>query len=625
MVRRGGVDPEQLRQMARALAHRGPDGEGSARFDPFVLEGDAWQAGFSHRRLAVFDPTPAGAQPMTSRSGRTEIVLNGEIFNHSELRRRLPGFPWRTSTDTEVLLELLEREGAAALARLNGIFAFAVWDRERRRLWLGRDRLGVKPVFYRLDKDGMVFASELRAILAGPRFRRQLRLAAVSAYLDFGFVPAPMTALEGVAKLPPGTLLEWHEGETRIRCWWQLPPSAPEPRGGWREGLYARLVEAVRLQLRSDVPVGCFLSGGIDSTLLAALAVRECGELHTFSASFPEAASFDEASHARFAARRLGTRHREIPLTAAEIRRNAPAILQSVDEPFADSSLLPLYLLSRAVRSRVTVALAGDGADELFAGYRRYGADRWLARWHRLPSGIRGRLLEPLLRNLSDDRSTALGDLVRRARKVMGADGLDEGARAFSLARIFGEAEKLRLAPGLAEQARAGVTLFREVRASQRGRDGLDTQLRVDLSLGLPDDMLVKVDRASMAHGLEVRVPYLDHRFVEHAVRLPSELKRRGGRSKLALLDVFGASIPRRIRRRSKSGFDAPLTSWLRSSLRELVRDTLTGERLARSGWIAPAAVTDMVDAHERGAADHSWRIWSLLVLVDWSSRHEVL
>ena len=622
-VRRGGLAPEALSAMARALAHRGPDGEGTVRAEPISIDGDRWQAGLAHRRLAVLDPSAAGAQPMTTRSGRISLVLNGEIYNYLELRRRLPGFPWRTGTDTEVLAELFEREGARVLEHANGMFAFAVWDHERHRLLLARDRLGIKPLFYRADKDGVVFASELRSLLAGPAFERRLDPDAVSAYLDFGFVPAPRTILSGVAKLAPGALLEWSDGESQVKPWWRLPVEAAladAPEAGWREGLYTRLLDAVRIQLRSDVPVGCFLSGGIDSTLLAALAMRERGTLDTFSLAFPDQPRFDESAAAERTARTLGTRHRVVPMRTGDIAREGPSILSTIDEPFADSSLLPVHLLSRGAREHVTVALTGDGADELFAGYRRYSADRWLGRWRRLPAGLR-RGIEPLLRRIPDDRTATLGELARRARKVLDADGMEPAARQFAMARVFDRAWKLRLAPALAEHVDSGYARLCDERDRQGGRDGLDHQLRVDLALGLPDDMLTKVDRASMAYGLEVRVPYLDHRFVEHVVRMPSRLKQRGRRSKVALLDVFGASIPRDVRRRPKAGFDAPLSDWLRGPLRGLTRDTLAPGTLRRTGLLEPAAVDRLLSSHERGEADHAWRIWSLVVLCDWSAR----
>lgn len=625
IVRRGGLRPEWLPAMADALAHRGPDGQGTVAFRPFQRDGDAWEAGLAHRRLAVFDPTESGAQPMRSRSGRTTLVLNGEIYNHPELRRRLPGFPWRTATDTEVLVELLEREGRGALAHANGMFAFAAWDAEARRLWIGRDRLGVKPVYYRADKDGIAFASELRALFAGPSFPRRLDPEAFSAYLDFGFVPSPLSALEGVAKLPPGQILEWCEGRVTLAPWWRLPGAERrEAPAGWREVLYLRLVEAVRLQLRSDVPVGCFLSGGVDSALLAALALRERGELTTFSLAFPDTPAFDESPRARRTAARLGTHHVEVPLLARDVAGEVPRLLEGVDEPFADSSLIPVSVLSRGARERVTVALSGDGADELFAGYRRYRAEHWLARWHRVPAPARRALLEPALRRLPADRSSRLGEMVRKARRVLAVDGLSETERHFALTRLLGDAEKLCVAPALLDRPDAALALLGRHREREGGCDPLDRKLRVDLTLGLPDDMLTKVDRASMRHGLEVRVPYLDHRLVEYVAGLPSERKLRGGRSKAALLDVFGAFVPPDVRRRAKRGFDAPLSSWLRGPLRELVHDGLGRERLRRQGLFDADRVGHLMAEHDTRRADHGWRIWSLLVWSDWSHRHGV-
>ena len=364
-VLRGRLRPDFLQAMACALAHRGPDGEGTALFDPFSDPAGEWQAGLSHRRLAVFDPSEAGAQPMRSRSGRITLVLNCEIYNHPELRRRLPGFRWRTRTDTEVLVELFEAFGPDVLEHVNGMFAFAAWDCLERRLWIARDRIGVKPLFYRATTDGLVFASELAVILRGPRFPRRIDPNSLSSYLDFGFVPAPRTILEGVAKLEPGSLLEWSKGRTQISRWWKLPPASPsaESPAGWRESLYAGLVDAVRLRLRSDVPVGSFLSGGFDSSLVTALAVREHPDLRTYSVHFPEAPVLDESRYARAVARALGTRHREVPVTGEDVVRAAPRILSSIDEPLADCSLLPSHVLACAARQEVTVALAGDGAD----------------------------------------------------------------------------------------------------------------------------------------------------------------------------------------------------------------------------------------------------------------------
>jgi asparagine synthase (glutamine-hydrolysing) len=621
---RGRVERDTLIAMARALAHRGPDGEAVSLEAPFASRGGEWQAGLAHRRLAVLDTSDAGAQPMTSRSGRTSLVLNGEIYNYLELRRLLPGFTWRTSGDAEVLVELLEARGPEVLERVNGIFAFACWNRARRELWLARDRLGVKPLFYSADARGIAFASELRALLRVPHISRGVDWDALSAYLDFGFVPAPKSLVRGVEKLPAGALLRWTPAGARVTEWWRVP-DPPEPGGdfaSWREGMYARLVDSVRLQLRSHVPVGTFLSGGVDSTLVTALATRELGPIDTFAVVYPENPLLDEGRFARVAARALGTRHVELPVHAADVRDAAPGLLGAIDEPFADSSFIPVQLLSRAARQRITVALSGDGADELFAGYRRYRADRWLARWQCVPAVVRDRIGSSLRTRLRADRSTRSGEFVRRARKVLAVEGLSEGVRALALARIFDDVEKRLLVPGLNGASSFGLDHLLGVRRRVGGRDALDRQLRTDVSLALPDDMLVKVDRASMAHGLEVRVPFLDHRVVEHALALPTGRKLRGRGSKPALLDVFGASLPRVVRRRRKAGFDAPLTGWLRGPLRELVRDVLDPRRVAATGVLDPSRVTQLIDAHESGSADHAWRIWSLLVLCDWSTHH---
>jgi asparagine synthase (glutamine-hydrolysing) len=620
IVARGEIEEADLSAMAATLVHRGPDGEGQLRCAPFQAGGETWQAGLAHRRLAVFDPTPAGAQPMRSRSGRTWIALNGEIYNHQELRRHLSGLAFRSGTDTEVLLELIEAVGIEnALQRTNGIFALAVWDNVARRLWLARDRLGIKPLFYSASAAGVRFASELRALLVGREAPRRVDPIALSEYLDFGFVPAPRTIVQEVSKLPPGSLLSWSEGEHRVFEWWSLPLATENREDpGWREGLYSRLSDAVRLQLRSDVPVGCLLSGGVDSTIVTALAVREAGPLDTFSARFPEWPHLDEGEYARTVARSLGTRHHEVPLTAQEVKCFAPALLDALDEPFADSSLLAMSLLSKSARHSVTVALSGDGADELFAGYRRYQSTRWLARWRRLPAPLRAYVAEPMLRRMRENRGTRRGELVRRARKVLACAELPPDAQALALARIFGAEEKRRLVPWMGEPLEAGLRRMTNLRAMACGRDELDTRLRVDLRLGLPDDMLTKVDRASMAHGLEVRVPFLDHRVVEYACALPSRLKLRGARSKIALLDVFGAELPAKVRRRAKAGFDAPIGAWLRGPLRSLVRDTLSPGSLARAGWLSGPAVQALVLDHETGRADHAWRVWSLLVLQRW-------
>jgi asparagine synthase (glutamine-hydrolysing) len=603
------VDPGILRRMSDLLAHRGPDGEG------------IWQdgaIGLAHRRLAIVDLSDAARQPMTAEDPRVRVVCNGEIYDFRELRAELEarGHRFRTRADTEVLLAAYAAYGTECLSRLRGMFAFALWDGGRRRLLLARDRVGKKPLYYRLDGDGIAFASEPKAFLAEPDFEARPDAAALYDYLTYHYVPTPGSAFAGVHRVPPGHCLVVEDGVVRLERYWRLryQPKRPRSEDDAAVELLDRLRGAVRRRLVADVPVGAFLSGGIDSSSIVALmAEASPAPVRTFSIGFEER-QYDELPYARLVARRYGTDHHECVVRPAALEI-LPRLVWHYNEPYADSSAIPTFYLAELTRSHVTVALNGDGGDESLGGYRRYVASRLAERYPALTRPL-GRPLAALLarvpaggRGLSEARrfADALGEpLARRYARLVThlRPPLKEALTTEDFRRAAGDRDSLELL----------VAAF----AGQAGADPVDAMLAVDVETYLPDDLLVKVDIATMAHGLEGRSPFLDHDVMEFCASLPPELKIRRGQTKYLLRRATRDLLPGAVIDRPKQGFGVPIDRWLRGELREMVHDVLLDRRALGRGYFREPVVRRLLDEHGRGTRDWHSELWSLLVLELW-------
>ncbi len=609
------ADRAVLEAMRARLVHRGPDSDG-------LWLDDATGLGFAHTRLAVIDLTPGGAQPMISPSGRFVLAYNGEIYNYRDLRAELEarGERFRSQSDTEVLLALLAREGAGAVDRLAGMFAFALWDRQRGELLLARDRLGVKPLVYAPLAGGhLAFASEIHALKAHPGIDLGIDGEALSEFLACLYVPAPRTIHAGIRKLPPGHTLRWRGGRTEIRSYWR-----PAFTGG-RDASLEEAVEEIMPPLRravaermvADVPVGCFLSGGIDSSVVAALMAEEARRagappVRTFTMTFDEAA-YDERAAARAVAAHLGSDHTELaagPGLAGLLERSVDAF----GEPFGNPTSLLIDDLSRQARRHVTVALAGDGGDEVFAGYPRYRGGLLARRLRRLLGWLRRGVLAPLARSIPESTRGRHG--ARRVRRFLAGAPLDEAEMYASWVEYFAPGERRALL-GLDDAAPVTAPiagLYREAPSA----DPLDAMQQTDLLSFLPGNLLAYGDAMSMRHSLELRLPLIDHRLVETIGRLAPAVRIQDG-LKTLLRAVARRLLPAAIAKRPKRGFNPPLGVWLKGDLRPLVEERLTAGRMAALGldW---APVERLLGEHRRGWRDHSLKVWALLVLDAWRS-----
>ena len=604
------VDGARLRRMADALRHRGPDGEGQ------WIEGPV---GLGHRRLAIVDVS-GGAQPMTNEDGRLIIVHNGETYNHPSLRPELEamGHRYRTRSDTETILHLYEEKGEACVERLRGMFAFALWDRREGRLLLARDRLGIKPLYYALTERELLFASEIKAILAAGPLRPELDESVLPEYLATRFVSGEGTFFRGVRKLLPGRTLTWSlERGFRMRRYWSLPTAPAAPAESFREEasiVRSRLEEAVRIHLMSDVPLGLFLSGGIDSTGIAALAARMVGgPLQTFAVGFAEKGA-NELPYARLAARAVGAEHREVVVGAGQFFEALPRLVWHEDEPIAFPSSVPLYFVSRLAAEHVKVVLTGEGADELFLGYNRYRVTSWNERL----GAAYGALVPGVLR---DAAGRLVGALPAAARRYAGRTflTLEPGPRAlfYDNFAVFSEARRRSVLSGpgrtRAPDAYAeGMRCYREA-----GGTSLQKMSHADLQTYLVE-LLMKQDQMSMAASIESRVPYLDHEFVEYAAALPSGLKLRGLKTKAVLREALKGDIPSEILARRKMGFPVPVGRWLRDPSSSIVREFALGPRARRRGLFDRPAVERLAAEHRAGAAEHADRLWLLVNLEIW-------
>ncbi|MBL9125286.1 MAG: asparagine synthase (glutamine-hydrolyzing) [Planctomycetaceae bacterium] len=616
------IEPEVLARMTDVLTHRGPDGRGvyTSCVQQLSPATGSVRVALGHRRLSIIDRV-GGAQPLANEDETVWIVFNGEIYNFQELRHRLEGagHTFRGHSDTEVLVHLYEDEGLDFLRHLNGMFALAIWDEKRRQLVLARDRLGKKPLIYRREPDRLLFASELKSLLQVPGLPRDIDPAALDSYLTYQYVPHPQMIFRGYHKLPPAHYAVWRDGQLQVGCYWQpdFRREVARPRREYLAELQELLTSAVELRLQSDVPLGAFLSGGIDSSIVVALMQKLRREpVKTFSIGFP-VAEYDETHYAREVARHIGTDHHEF-----QVEPDGVEVLDRLvwyyDEPFADSSAIPTYYVSQLTRAQVTVALTGDGGDELFAGYARYRAAQIGGWFDRLPSAVRNVIAAEVWQKIPNNPERRT--LLRRYKRLIGALRQSPERRYLEWVGIFGEASRAELyhEDFLSRLDRdPGEFLFAAFARAQ-GRDAVTRASLADLVTYLPCDLLTKVDIASMAHGLECRQPFLDYRVVELAAAMPIELKLRGARGKRILIEAFGELLPPAILRRRKMGFGVPLEHWFRRELRAFTRDVLLSSRCLDRGYFRPAAVTRLVDEHQAGRFDHSAKLWALLVLELW-------
>jgi len=600
----GAADVDALRAMSDLLVHRGPDSAGEH------VDGSVALAA---RRLSIID-LEHGDQPIANEDGSCVVVQNGEIYNYPELRRELEraGHRLRTRCDTEALVHLYEEHGPGFAARLRGMFAAAIWDARRRRLVLARDRYGIKPLYYRHVGGELRFASELRALPRG-----EIDLDALEAFLAFNSIPAPYSIFRDVRKLPAGHVLVWEDGEVSLERYARPGPAAEgELRDGDEaelvEELRARMRDSVRAHLLSDVPVGVLLSGGVDSAALAALAAQETPEpVHTFTIGFAER-SFDERDDARLVAERYGTEHHEL-LVRPEPELLLRALAEAFDEPFADSSALPTYLVSQLAAEHVKVALSGEGGDELFGGYYTYAADLWADHLAPLARAVR-----PLVEALP--ASTRKASLDYKAKRFVRAAHLPPLERHHGWKEIFSADARAELTGRRA--AFDPVDVYRARYAETAGAPQLARLQDVDFGVYLVDDLLVKTDRASMAHSLEARVPFLDPLVTNLAFALPTRLKVRGLAKKVLLRKAVEPLLPSEVVHGRKRGFSIPAAAWLRGELEPFARATLSPENLQRQGFFQAPPVTRLIDEHVAGREDCSRQLWGLLAFTLWYERH---
>ncbi len=629
------LDMSVLEPMTTVLAHRGPDDCGYYRStdQEDAPGGSPPGAALGHRRLSIID-LGGGHQPLSNEDGTVWIAFNGEIYNYRELQADLEkrGHTFRTSSDTEAIVHLYEEYGPDCVLHLRGMFAFAIWDDRNKQLLLARDRLGQKPLVYRQEPGRLLFASELKSLLQVPGLPREIDPVALYEYLTYQYVPAPRCMLAGFHKLLPGHTALYRDGELTIRRYWEpgydagemqvagLNFSKPDnpPAQEVREQLRTLLTEAVRLRMRSDVPLGAFLSGGVDSTIIVGLMQRLSQRpVQTFSIGFPVAA-FDERTYAREAAEHLGTEHHEAVVTPDALQI-LPRLIWQYDEPFSDSSAIPTMYLSEMTRKNVTVSLSGDGGDELFAGYDRYKAVH-IAEWFDgLPRPLQKMATLRLWQHLP--ASVRQKSRRRRLKRLLAALGEPRERRYLKWISIFDEqrlaglwSDDFRATLGDAD---AAAPLLEAYQACPN-RDFVTQTTCADVLTYLPGDILTKVDIASMTYGLECRSPFLDHHVAEFAARLPLQAKLRGRQGKRILIETFGDLLPASIQSRPKMGFGVPLDHWFRNELKPMLQETLLDGSALSRGYFRPEAVERLVSEHLNGQWDHSYRLWSLLCLELW-------
>ncbi len=628
-----GADAALASRMASALTHRGPDDEGEMKDGPIA---------FGFRRLSIIDLT-TGHQPLSNETGTVWVMFNGEIYNFVELRSELEGYGYlfRTKSDTEVILRAYEHYGLDFVNHLTGMFAIAVWDLVRERLLLMRDRIGKKPLFYGINGDQLAFASEIKSLSVWPHLDRTINAAALDEYLGVLYVPAPHSIFTGARKLPAAHMLvaDCHRGTYHIERYWRVSPVPDYTKSFdyYTEGLKEVLTEAVRIRLRSDVPLGAFLSGGVDSTAIVGLMAKEVSPIQTFSIGFRDK-RFDESHYARLAASAFGTHHHEEMIDSADVSpEELEKLVWHMDEPFGDSSFIPTYWVSKLAKKSVTVALSGDGGDELFGGYTRYRLFQTLSRLDVLPGVFRlaGKKLAHHLGTLAGSLPATVSERLRQAQKAFELSALNKDQQILALQTYFSASSRNDL---YSDEWRASLNGHNRNGHHEHGSDYLDGVaakdaalikfMLKDLETSMIDDCLVKVDRASMACSLEVRSPFLDHRVIEFAMKIPPQFKLKNGKQKIVLKKAFKELLPGEIATRAKKGFEVPFAQWFQQkNWRALLLDMLSEGRLRRQGIFNPASVLKLRDqvlsnpealCSPVSAYQLRHRVWALLMFQMW-------
>lgn len=610
------VDSGVLARMCHAIRHRGPDDEGT------YLKG---RVGLAMRRLAIID-LQGGQQPISNEDGTAWIVFNGEIYNYQPLRLQLEklGHRFHTQSDTEAIIHAYEEYGAECPKHLRGMFAFAIWDERKRELLLARDRVGKKPLLYALTNKELIFASEFSALLSHPDVSREWDPGAIHQYLSFMCVPAPLTVYRGIKKLEPGHTLRFGpDGKIKIERYWQPDFSKKVKLSEEEAGEQAIEVlrDAVRVRLMSEVPLGAFLSGGIDSSAVVALMSEQSAQpVKTFAIGFEEQ-DFSELAHARRVAEHVGAEHHEFVVRPVAMDV-LPTLVEHYGEPYADSSAIPTYYVARETRRYVTVALNGDGGDECFAGYERYAAMRLAEIYRKLPSFVRGSLIKQTIELLPS--SELRRSRVRDIKRFLNAASLPTVERYLKWTSVLDHnakeelyTEEFRRRIGADDPTRLIAPWFKQA----NGAGVVDAALLTDTMTYLPNDLLVKVDIASMAVSLEARSPFLDHHVIEFAARLPENLKLRGLTTKYLLKRVLKKLLPAENLTRRKMGFGVPISKWFRGEMQDLLRETLLAERALKRNLFKPEAVARMIEQHTDGRQDHGHQLWTLLMLELWFKR----
>lgn len=607
------VDARLIHKMTEVLKHRGPDDEG------IYINGNV---GIGHRRLSIIDLSKDARQPMSNEDKSIWIVCNGEIYNFQELRKVLEkkGHIFCSRSDTEVIIHLYEELGTDCVEKLRGMFAFCIWDEKRKRLFLARDRIGQKPLNYAIKNGNIIFASEIKSILQDPEISREVDINALDSYLTYQYVPAPETMFSGINKLPPAHSLVWENGKIKIERYWNLnfQNKINMAEDEFCQRILDLLTEATKIRLVSDVPLGVFLSGGIDSSAIVGLMSKLSSHpVKTFSIGFEEE-TFNELKYARKVAKIFATDHHEY-IVKPEALNILPKIIWHFNEPFADSSCIPTYYLSKMTRQEVTVALNGDGGDETFAGYERYVANKIANIYNLIPQSIRKNLVSFITTVLPE--STRRKDFIKRFKRFAKANDSSRERRYARWMSIFDDDLKSNLYSEKLKNRLKGIDSWNYLLDVYRQSDAnnfIDATLFVDIMTYLPGDLLVKIDISSMANSLEARSPFLDHKLMEFAASIPSNLKLKGWTTKYLLKKALTKILPKDILNRRKAGFGVPIGTWFRQELKDYAYDILLSEKSLKRGYFKKEAIKRILDEHTKGKIDHGARIWSLINFELW-------